>query len=382
MSSIAIVGAGFSGAVIARELAENGCQVQVFDGRSHVAGNCHTERDTDTGVLVHKYGPHIFHTSNQRVWDYVNRFVKFEPYSHKVKAIAKGRVYTLPINLHTINQFFQRTFSPDEARAFIESLSSTSTAPPVTLEDQALHYLGRDLYKTFIKCYTEKQWGRPAASLPASILSRLPVRFIYNDNYFSDQFQGIPVEGYTELIGRILDHPDIDLILQTSFNRRDKKQFDHVFHSGSIDSWFGWVEGPLEYRTLDFEEIRVQGDSQGCAVLNYVDADVPWTRITEHKYFAPWEEHHKSVCYREYSRECQAGDIPYYPVNLVESNSTLRQYIAMSEQEHGVSFVGRLGTYRYLNMDIAIKEALDASRLFLHCIRNQTPVPAFFAPPL
>ena len=226
---IAIVGAGLSGAVIGRELAEAGHEIEIFDARDHIAGNCHTERDEETGVMLHVYGPHIFHTDDAEVWDYVNRFQTFMPYKNRVKTTSNGQVYSLPINLHTINQFYSRNFRPDEARTFIEEQADKTIAEPKTFEEQALRFVGKDLYEAFFKGYTEKQWGCSPTDLPASILKRLPVRFNYDDNYFFHKYQGMPENGYTDMIGRILDHPNIAVNLGTHFQRTEATGFRHVF---------------------------------------------------------------------------------------------------------------------------------------------------------
>ncbi len=363
--SILLVGAGLSGAVIARALAEAGYLATVIDARPHVGGNCHTERDADTGVLVHVYGPHIFHTDDVQVWDYVNRFARFHPYRNRVKTTARGAVWSLPVNLHTINQFYGTTMRPDEARAFIADQADTTITEPRNFEEQALSMIGRDLYEAFFKGYTEKQWGCSPTELPASILKRLPLRFSYDDNYFFHRFQGMPEEGYTPMIAAILDHANIDVHLDTPFTPAMAARHDHLFWSGPLDGYFDYALGRLGYRTLDFERFTAMGDWQGCAVMNYGDADVPWTRITEHKFFAPWESHEGSVCYREYSRACDPGDIPYYPIRLVEEKALLAEYEALARGTEGVSFVGRLGTYRYLDMDVTIREAMDMATGFL-----------------
>lgn len=358
---ILCVGAGFSGAVVARELASAGHDVLVVDQRPHVAGNCHTERDPETGVMVHVYGPHIFHTDNETVWDYVRRFSDFMPYTNRVKSIARGQVYSLPINLHTINQFFGKTLSPTQAQDFIASLSDTSIGEPVSFEDQARKFVGTELYEAFFKGYTLKQWGLNPQDLPASILKRLPVRFNYDDNYFHHKFQGMPRDGYTALVENILDHPRIRVDLEREYHPDENDGFDHVYYSGPLDKYFDYAHGRLEYRTLDFEKFHFDGDFQGNAVINYPDEDVPFTRITEHKHFAPWEQHEGSVCYREYSRDCGPDDIPYYPIRLVEAKSALTKYESMAESISKVTFLGRLGTYRYLDMDVTIAEALQIS---------------------
>jgi len=360
-----VVGAGLSGAVIARELAEAGQRVTVCEARDHLAGNCHTERDRETGVLVHRYGPHVFHTDDAEVWDHVRRFETFRPYAHRVRATVAGRVYALPINLHTINQFFGRAMGPAEARRFLAGLAEGGDAAPASFEAQALRWVGRDLYEAFLEGYTRKQWGCAPDTLPAAILKRLPLRFDYDDRYFSHRFQAMPVGGYTAMVARMLDHPRIDVHLRTPVTRAGAGRWEHVFHSGPLDAYFDHALGRLGYRTLDFERFIANGDHQGCAVMNYPDADVPFTRITEHKHFAPWERHEATVCYREYPRACGPGDIPFYPIRLVAEKRMLAAYADLAAREENVTFVGRLGTYRYLDMDVTIREALDAARAFL-----------------
>ena len=377
-----MVGAGLSGAVIGRLLAEAGHRVTIVDARGHIAGNCHTERDADTGVMVHVYGPHIFHTDDAEVWDYVNRFESFLPYKNRVKTTSQGAVYSLPVNLHTINQFFGQTLRPDEARVFLEAQADTSISDPQTFEEQALRFVGPGLYEAFFKGYTIKQWGCQPSELPASILKRLPVRFNYDDNYFFHKFQGMPENGYTAMVERILDHANITVHLNTSFSRDQAADYDHVFYSGPIDGWFGFDLGRLGYRTLDFDRFTHQGDYQGCAVMNYGDVEVPYTRITEHKHFAPWESHEGSVLYKEFSRACGPDDIPYYPIRQVAEKTLLAEYVAKAEAEPNVTFVGRLGTYRYLDMDVTIREALDCGRRFLATTEAGDKMPAFTVNPL
>ena len=374
-----MVGAGLSGAVIGRHLAEAGHEVTIVDARDHIGGNCHTMRDAKTQVMVHVYGPHIFHTDDKEVWDYVNRFARFRPYKNRVKTTSRGQVFSLPVNLHTINQFFGRTMRPDEAREFItREQADTSIDDPQTFEEQAMRFVGRDLYEAFFKGYTMKQWGCHPSELPASILKRLPVRFNYDDNYFFHAFQGMPEEGYTAMIEGIVDHPRINVQLETVFDRSQADDYDHVFYSGPLDGYFGYELGRLGYRTLDFERFAYDGDYQGCAVMNYGELDVPYTRITEHKHFSPWESHEGSVLYREFSRAAGPDDIPYYPIRQVAEKALLGEYVALAEKTGGVSFVGRLGTYRYLDMDVTIREALDAAAGFLTRLDKGEAVPAFF----
>jgi UDP-galactopyranose mutase len=380
-ASIIIVGAGFSGAVVARELADAGIASRVVDSRSHVAGNAHTERRSN-GVMVHVYGPHIFHTGDEHVWEYINRFGDMVPYNHRVKATSGGKVYSLPVNLHTINQFFDATMSPDEAQAFIAAKADSTIDTPVSFEDQALKFVGRELYEAFFKGYTQKQWGVSPTELPASILARLPVRFTYEDSYFNHSYQAIPRDGYTPIVEAILDHPLIEVSLNTTVTPSDVADAEHVFWSGPIDQYFEGKFGALGYRTLDFVESSSDGDYQGCPVMNYCDVDVPYTRITEHKHFAPWENHAGTTVYTEYSRLAEGEDIPYYPIRQVEEKKQLSDYVAAAQQASCVTFLGRLGTYRYLDMDVTIKEALEVAKIYLSCRSENRSMPPFVVNPL
>jgi UDP-galactopyranose mutase len=380
-SRIGVVGAGFSGAVIAHRLSREGHRVVVFEGRGHVAGNCHTRRDDETGVMLHVYGPHIFHTDDEQVWKFVNQFDELIPYVNRVKAITGQRVFSLPINLLTLNQFFGKTLSPGQARAFVDSLGDRSIEDPRSFEQWALRYLGKALYTAFFEGYTLKQWGIHPSELPASIIKRLPVSFSYDDNYYRHRFQGIPRNGYSLIVERLLDDENIELKLGEAADQSTVDEFDHVFTSGPIDAWYEHAYGPLEYRTLDFELVRDEGDYQGCAVMNYCDIDVPWTRVSEHKHFAPWERHDQTVCFREYSRRHQPGDIPYYPIRLLRQRATLAHYVERALRETKVTFVGRLGTYRYLDMDVTIKEALATAHIFLESEASGGRMPAFTVDP-
>jgi UDP-galactopyranose mutase len=373
-----IAGAGFSGAVVARELANAGHLVDVFDTRDHVAGNCHTERDADSGVMIHRYGPHIFHTDKARVWSYVNEFGTMVPYYHRVRTIVDDRVYLMPVNLLTINQLFGTTFGPHEAKCFVEEQCEKFDRPPQNFEEQALSMMGRTLYEAFFRGYTRKQWGLDPTEIPASVLKRLPMRFTYEDSYFAHPHQAIPLDGYTALIENILDHPRIRVTLSTAYTHEHVPRYDHTIWTGPLDAWFGYRFGRLGYRTLDFEEVRADGDLQGCAVMNYGDLDVPYTRVSEHKHFAPWEKHDKTVCFREFSRLAGPDDIPYYPIRLADDKTVLRQYVAAAEAEPNVTFLGRLGTYRYLDMDVTIGEALSAADGILAAIARREEVPSLF----
>lgn len=373
-----IVGAGFSGAVIARELAEEQHQVVIIDQRSHVAGNCFTQRDEKTQVMEHVYGPHIFHTSDEEVWSYVNKHGEFKSYINRVKTTYQNQVYSLPINLHTINQFYKKAFNPTQAKEWIHSISDLTIEEPQNFKEQALKFVGKDLYEAFFKGYTKKQWGCDPSELPASILKRLPVRFNYDDNYFSHKYQGIPVEGYTPIVKSILNHSNIDVRLNTAFDKNQAKSFDHIIWTGQLDQWFSYSEGRLGYRTLDFEKFEAEGDFQGTAVMNYGDESIPYTRISEHKYFTPWEEHKKTIYFKEFSRSCGENDIPYYPIRLVTDKVLLKKYIDLAQKESKVTFAGRLGTYRYMDMDVTIKEALQLSRRLIDDIGASCMLQSFY----
>lgn len=373
---VGVAGAGFAGAVVARELAEAGHRVEVHEARTHVGGACYTERDAPTGVLVHRYGPHIFHTADEQVWTYVRRFGAFENYEHRVKANAHGRVYGLPINLHTINQLFGTAMGPEEAQAFVAAQAEDSHAEPTNLEEQALKLVGRRIYEAFILGYTLKQWGRDPRDLPASVLGRIRFRFDYDDRYFAHPHQAMPRHGYTTIVQAILDHPAIEVRLGEPLSPTAARGYDHVVWTGPLDEWFGWQFGRLGYRTLDFEPVRANSDLQGCAVMNYCDLDIPYTRVVEHKHLAPWEVHDLTIAFREYSRSCGEGDIPFYPVRLANDHSLLNRYLEAARNERGVSFVGRLGTYRYLDMDVTIGASLRAARAIIDATRSGGCIPA------
>lgn len=373
-----IVGAGFTGAVIGRELAIEGHQITIIDQRSHIAGNCFTERDKNTNVMEHVYGPHIFHTSDEEVWKYINQFGEFVPYINRVKTTYNDQVYSLPINLHTINQFYKTNFNPLEAKKWIDSIADKSIDEPQNFEEQALKFIGKDLYEAFFKGYTKKQWGVDPTELPASILKRLPVRFNYDDNYFSHKYQGIPKDGYTPIVANILNHKKIEVKLNKKFDKTMIKDFDHVIWTGQLDQWFDYSKGRLGYRTLDFEKFEAEGDFQGTAVMNYGNQEIPYTRISEHKHFTPWEQHEKTIYFKEFSRECGVNDIPYYPIRLVNDKALLGNYIELANKELKVTFAGRLGTYRYMDMDVTIKEALELVNKIVIDINQNTEISAFY----
>ena len=373
-----VVGAGFSGAVLARELVERlNCRVSVVEARSHVAGICHTERDAVSGVMVHKYGPHIFHTNSLHAWEYINRFGVLRPYVSRVKASTSRGIFQLPINLHMINQFFGKKLDPNGARAFLESLGDKSIGEPRNFEEQALKFVGRELYEAFFHGYTRKQWGCEPSELPASILTRLPIRFNYDDNYYDCTHQGIPELGYTAIVEKILDHPGITLQLATPFHRGMEQGYDRTFYTGPIDAYFEFGLGRLGYRTVTFDRIDFEGDYQGAAVINYTELDPPFTRIHEHKHFAPWEKHDLTVAFKEFAKETGPEDEAYYPKDLAIDRQLLAEYRWSAGKLRGVSFIGRLGTYRYLDMDVVIEEALNFSSAFVKSRQEGASPPIF-----
>jgi UDP-galactopyranose mutase len=327
--------------------------------------------------MTHVYGPHIFHTYRQDVWDYVNRFATFYPYINRVKAHTPRGVFSIPLNLLTINQFFGKQFSPNEAQSFLASLSIKNTSSSSNFEQAALEQIGEDLYRNFFYGYSLKQWGCPPARLPVSVFKRLPLRFNYDDRHYQDPFQGIPLNGYTELVQNILTHTNIEVRLNQSINIQGLDEFSHTFFTGTVDSFFNHKLGRLSYRTVYFERIESEGDFQGNAVINDTREEIPYTRTHEHKHFAPWEEHKKTVAFREFSKATQADDTPYYPMRLPEDLDMLNQYQLLASQTAKVSFLGRLGTYRYLDMDKVIGEALDFSKHIGMALSDGTPIPSF-----
>ena len=372
-----VVGAGFFGLTVARELADSGHHVLVIDRRNHIGGNAYSAVDVETGIEVHEYGSHLFHTNNQMVWDYANRFTSFTPYIHRVYAKHRGQVYPLPINLGTINQFFKRDYTPQEARGLIALYAAEMEGiAPTNLRDKAISLIGRPLYEAFIEGYTEKQWQTNVEDLPASIISRLPVRYTYDNRYFDDQYQGLPVKGYTAWLENMADHPLIEVQLETDFfdttqdvNRDNVVGNIPVIYTGPVDRYFEYEEGRLTWRTLDFEkEIMGTRDFQGCPVMNYSDTDVPYTRIHEFRHYHPERENshsqEKTVIMREYSRFAGDDDEPYYPVNSPIDRTALGKYRSLmnAEKTKGVFFGGRLGTYQYLDMHMAIGSALSLTR--------------------
>ncbi|MFN3589693.1 MAG: UDP-galactopyranose mutase [Spirosomataceae bacterium] len=366
MKNVLIVGAGFSGAVVAEQLAKtNQFKIKVIDERNHVGGNCHTYRDNETNIMVHGYGPHIFNTDNQEVWDYIQKFTTMVPYKHQVKAISGGNVYSLPINLHTINQFFSRKLNPNEALSLLQE-KAEYIENPQNFEEQALSFIGEDLYQAFFYGYTKKQWGCEPKELPASILKRLPVRLNYNDSYYHSKFVGIPKNGYTEIVEKMLTSENIHVELNVKYsNSFDSLTYDHIFYTGPIDAFFDYKYGRLGYRTVEFEKFVADGDFQGCSVMNYCEESVPYTRIHEHKFFTEWETHNKTVYFKEYSKETEEGDVPFYPKRLERDMKVLEKYIDDVHKLGKYTFLGRLATYRYMDMHHVIAEALEIAQKFI-----------------
>jgi UDP-galactopyranose mutase len=383
---VLIVGAGLSGAVLARMLAEGGVRVVLFEERPYVAGHCYTERDRETGVLVHRHGPHTLHTDDAEIWSFVERFTAIHPYRHVKAARVGDELFPLPINLQTLNQFFRQALTPAKARDLIAADVAASNhgvaETPANFEEAALSRIGRRLYEAFYRGYTIKQWGVEPRELPAYVFGRLPIRFNYDQNYFHHSRQGQPVGGFTPMIEKILDHENIELHLSRSFDAdADRGGYRHVFYSGPIDRFFGWRHGRLAYRTLRFEEEHLTGDAQGCSVINYCDEAVPYTRVTEHKHFSAWEKPEGTVVSYEYSADCGPDDNPYYPIRLARDRAQFGRYLVDAEATEGVTFIGRLGTYRYIDMDVAIREAMTAGAATLAALKSSTGIPAFFVKP-
>jgi len=378
---LVIVGAGFFGLTVAERCAGDlGLRVLVIDRREHIGGNAYSEAKPETGIEVHRYGAHLFHTSNARVWQYARQFTAFTSYQHRVFSVYKSRVYPLPINLATICEYFGAAMSPDDARALIaQQAAEVPAGRAANLEQQAISLIGRPLYEAFIRGYTFKQWQTDPADLPAEIITRLPVRYTFDNRYFSDTYEGLPVDGYTAWLQRMVEHPNIEVRLNTDFAdlRTDLLGNVPVVYTGPLDAYFGYAEGDLGWRTLDFDlEVLPTGDFQGTPVMNYADSDVPFTRIHEFRHFHPerdWYPKDKTVIMREYSRSASRGDEPYYPINTAGDRDRLLAYRDLARREPGVLFGGRLGTYQYLDMHMAIGSALSMyeNRLRPHFAEGQ-----------
>jgi UDP-galactopyranose mutase len=352
-----IVGSGLYGATCAYELKKRGKKVLVIEKREHIGGNIYTEKMH--GIHVHRYGAHIFHTNSKELWDYINQFANFNRYTNSPTANYRGKIYNLPFNMNTFYQLWG-TSTPQQAMAKItEQRAEIGDRKPKNLEEQAISLVGRDIYEILVKGYTEKQWGRPASELPAFIIKRLPVRFTYDNNYFNDRFQGIPIGGYTQIVEKMLDGIEVRLNTDYFAERSDHDALaKKVIYSGAIDRYFDYRYGKLEYRSLRFEnEVVDTPNIQGNAVVNYTDKEVPYTRIIEHKHFDPVESP-RSVITREYPVEWQDGMEPYYPVNDERNDALYRRYRELSKAEENVIFGGRLAEYRYYDMHQVIASAL------------------------
>ena len=366
---LVVVGSGFFGLTVAeRAASELDKRVLVLERRSHIGGNAYSEAEPETGIEVHRYGAHLFHTSNQRVWEYVNRFTSFTGYQHRVFARVGDQVYAFPLNLALINQFFGHSHTPDEARALIaEQAGEIDTKDAANLEEKAVSLIGRPLYEAFVKGYTAKQWQTDPTELDASIITRLPVRYTFDNRYFNDTFEGLPVDGYTAWLEKMADHPNIEVRLDVDyFAVRDAiPAGTPTVYTGPLDRYFDFAEGALSWRTLDFEmEVVPTGDFQGAPVVNYNDVEVPYTRILEFRHFHPEREYpgDKTVIVREFSRFAEPGDEPYYPVGTADDRAKLKRYRELARKEAvnaNVVFGGRLGTYKYLDMHMAIGSALS-----------------------
>ena len=362
-----IVGAGLYGAVFAREAADNGKKCLVIDKREHIAGNIYTEKVS--GINVHRYGAHIFHTDSAEAWNYVNRFAEFNRYTNSPVARYKDELYNLPFNMNTFHELWG-VVTPEEAKAEIARQTAEAAEKikePKNLEEQALLLAGKDIYEKLIKGYTEKQWGRRAEELPSFIIKRLPFRFIYDNNYFNDRYQGIPIGGYTGMIEKMLEGIEVRTGVDYLKNKEElSADAKKVIFTGSIDSYYDNVFGPLEYRSLKFETETLDTDSyQGNAVVNYTEYEIPYTRIIEHKFFEEFgnapknSEDGKTVITREYPADWKMGDEPYYPVNDEKNNALYEKYKELAEKEENVFFGGRLGKYKYYDMDDVVIDALN-----------------------
>jgi UDP-galactopyranose mutase len=362
---IVIVGCGFFGATVAERAARDlGLRVLILDRRSHIGGNAYSEADPDTGIEVHRYGPHLFHTSNELVWNYLNRFTGFNDYRHSVFTTHRGRVFPMPVNLDTMCRFFGRQLSPDAARALVAAQAAElGDRPPANLEEKAISMIGRPLYEAFVRGYTQKQWQTDPRLLPAFVIARLPLRFTMENRYFADRYEGLPLDGYTAVFKRMLDDPRIEIRLDTDFFQcRDTLPTGvPVIYTGPVDRYFSNSEGSLRWRTVDFErEHFPTTDYQGCAVMNFADEDVPSTRSVEYRHLHPERRYGegRTVVVRERAREALSGDEPYYPVGMPEDRAIYLRYSRRAAVEPGVIFGGRLGTYRYIDMHQAIAGAL------------------------
>lgn len=359
-----VVGSGFFGLTVAEQItSRTDSRVLIIEKRNHIGGNAYSEIDKETGIEVHIYGSHLFHTSNKRVWEYVNRFTSFTQYAHKVKINSKNQIYSMPINMHTINQFLQKALSPNEARAWVQDMSTEVDSDPKNLEEKAISLIGRPLYEAFIEGYTKKQWQTEPTELSASIISRLPVRYNYNDRYFDDTFEGLPTDGYANWINKMVVNPKIEIWTETDYFaiKNEISDVQKIIYTGPIDQYFNYSEGELGWRTLDFETKCLDtNDFQGTSVMNYADDSVPYTRIHEYKHLHPERSYplEKTIISYERSRFAKKSDEPYYPISTETDREILGKYRKLAELEENVFFGGRLGRYQYLDMHMAISSAL------------------------
>lgn len=370
-ADLLIVGCGFAGATFAHLAAYSGLSVEVIDERKHIGGNCYSYIDERSGVEVHKYGPHIFHTNSRNIWNFINKFTSFNNYVNRVKAQYKGNIYSLPINLHTLNQFFGRAFTPEQAKNFIEEIRIKNMKVN-NFEDYVMSSLGKDLYEAFYKYYTIKHWGVDPKNIGVSVAKRLPVRYNYNDNYYDAVYQGIPSDGYTKIFKRMLSSDKIKLGLNTSFEEYRtswRNKYHYLVFTGSLDNYFVNELGYLPYRKVIFVEIRGK-EIQGNAVINYTDMSVPYTRIHEHKWFKPEKKVRESIAFEEYSAATNSNSEPFYPVRNPDSDKLFNKYKILADNEKDVVFLGRLAEFKYYDMDQVIGSAISKFKEFMKNINR------------
>lgn len=380
--NILCVGAGLANASLIHFIRQNksyfniNCHFDVIDSREHVGGNCYTELCTETDITIHKYGPHILNTNSEVAWDFFNTYLNIHPFTNRVKASTPKGIFSMPINLHTINQLYNANMNVGEAEAFMKKVTAEfKTDTPANFEEAMLHHLGKDLYNEFIYGYTKKQWGVDPKTLPASIAKRLPFRLNYNDNYYNKKYQGLPVEGYTLLFEKIFGEKDVTLNLGCQYEKNMSKSYDFIFYTGTLDQFFDYEYEMLSYRTVYWEKRINHGYFQGNAVINYTTEDQPFTRINEPIYFEPWKAElpkGESVYFTEFSKATTAKDVPYYPIRRKDDIKRLNQYLERAESDEFAKFIfhGRLGKYKYLDMDMVVEESFKTAKTFLETIKT------------